>query len=634
MKDGFLKLCCATPEVSVANPQKNAAEIIRLAKEAAADGAALAVFPELCITGYTCGDLFLSGTLLRGAEEALALVAKECAELPMLLVAGLPVAFEGKLYNCAALVYQGRVLGLVPKQNIPNYTEFYEARHFSPGPSWPFRKMIPFLGGDVFFGPKLLFECEDFPEFTIGIELCEDLWVVNPPSNALALGGAMVLINPSASNEVVGKAAFRRNLVAMQSAKTISAYLYASAGFGESSQDLVFAGHNLLCENGSVLSESKRFSGGLSFADADLYRLKHERARTSTFVPAQDDFLRIPFRMERRETALSRAFPRLPFVPDEPSERRARCEEILDMQAAGLATRLHAIGMRDVTLGLSGGLDSTLALIVAVRAFDRLSLPRKGIHALTMPCFGTTARTRSNAELLALAYGADFREINISKSVLAHFDDIGQSPDLHDLTYENAQARERTQVLMDMANKLNALVVGTGDLSELALGWATYNGDHMAMYGVNASIPKTLVRHLVAFEAEGSQGPLAACLLDILATPVSPELLPPKDGLIAQKTEDIVGPYELHDFFLYYFARFGMEPQKILRLAKLAFEGAYEEETIKKWLKTFLRRFFSQQFKRSCLPDGPKVGTVTLSPRGDWRMPSDASSALWLQGLE
>ncbi len=631
MRYGFVRVCCATPQLKVADAAHNAREIARLAREAAQEGAMVVCFPELCLTAYTCGDLFLSARLQSGALEGLSLLLEETRELPAVLVVGLPISYLGRLYNCAAVVQKGRVLGLVPKQNIPNYSEFYEQRHFASGKG--LKGEIELLGQGVPIGEDLLFACQDLPDLTLGVEICEDLWVAEPPSGRLTALGATLIANPSASNEVVGKAAYRRSLLCAQSARTLCAYLYADAGAGESSQDLVFSGHDLIYENGALLAESRRFSTGLIFADADLSRLVSERRRTTTFQTLEGG-RRIPFRLPVLSLPLRRPVARLPFVPQEGAEREARCEDVLRMQAEGLATRLRHVKAACAVVGLSGGLDSTLALIVTCHAFDLLNLDRRGILAVTMPCFGTTGRTRRNAEQLAASYGVSFREVNITAAVRQHFADIGQSEEDQSVTYENAQARERTQVLMDLANQRGGLVIGTGDLSELALGWATYNGDHMSMYGVNASIPKTLVRHLVSFEASRSGEGLAACLRDILDTPVSPELLPPKDGGIAQRTEDIVGPYELHDFFLYYLVRFHMDPVKILFLALNAFKGEYDEATVRRWLSTFLRRFFSQAFKRSCLPDGPKVGSVTLSPRGDWRMPSDASAALWLEQLE
>ena len=625
MKDGFLRVASATPHIKVADCTGNSQKIIAMAKEAAENGASLVVFPELCITGYTCGDLFLQRALLNSAQENLKVIIKETKELDCVILVGLPVRANSGLYNCAAVICQGELLGLVPKKYIPNYSEFYELRHFTPSKD-EFINMDMFSGEDTQLteiGKNVIFQCVEMPEFKLGVEICEDLWTAEPPSGKLALNGATIIANLSASDEVIGKADYRRMLVKSQSARLLSAYVYTSAGLGESTQDLVFSGHNLICENGSILAESKRFDTGIIYADVDLQKMENERAKANTFV-GEDNFEKCVFHLPVKDLKLNRHFSKTPFVPTNKSNLDERCEEILTIQATGLATRIQHTDVKSVVIGLSGGLDSTLALIVAVHAMDMLKRDRKDIIAVTMPCFGTTKRTKSNAEILAESYGVSFKDINISKAVTQHFEDIGQSMEVLDVTFENGQARERTQVLMDIANKTGGFVIGTGDLSELALGWATYNGDHMSMYAVNASIPKTLVRHLTAFEAEHSEGDLKKALLDILDTPVSPELLPPKDGEISQKTEDLVGPYELHDFFLYYLVRQGFTPKKIFRLAKIAFNGVYDEETIRKWLKTFLRRFFSQQFKRSCLPDGPKVGTVTLSPRGDWRMPSDA----------
>ncbi len=625
MKDGFLRVASATPHIKVADCTGNAQKIIAMAKEASANGASLVVFPELCITGYTCGDLFLQRALLNSAEENLKVIINETKDLDCVILVGLPVRANSGLYNCAAVIYHGDLLGLVPKKYIPNYSEFYELRHFTPAKDGLIDVGM-FSGENTQFAEiekNVIFQCVEMPEFKLGVEICEDLWTAEPPSGKLALNGATIIANLSASDEVIGKADYRRMLVKSQSARLLSAYVYTSAGLGESTQDLVFSGHNLICENGSILAESKRFDTGIIYADVDLQKMENERAKANTFV-GEYNFERVCFHLPVKDLTLHRHFSKTPFVPTNKTNLDERCEEILTIQATGLATRIQHTNAKSIVIGLSGGLDSTLALIVAVHAMDMLKRDRKDIIAVTMPCFGTTKRTKSNAEILAESYGVSFKDINISKAVTQHFEDIGQSLDVLDVTFENGQARERTQVLMDIANKTGGFVVGTGDLSELALGWATYNGDHMSMYAVNASIPKTLVRHLTAFEAEHSEGNLKKALLDILDTPVSPELLPPKDGEISQKTEDLVGPYELHDFFLYYLVRQGFTPKKIFRLAKIAFEGAYDDETIKKWLKTFLRRFFSQQFKRSCLPDGPKVGTVTLSPRGDWRMPSDA----------
>lgn len=627
MKDGFLRTACATPHIKVADCNFNAQQIVTMAETAVNNGASLVVFPELCITGYTCSDLFLQRTLLLSAEKALEYIAEKTSSLDALILVGLPVRRGAALYNCAAVLSKGKILGLVPKKNIPNYSEFYELRHFTPC-----NEKIPvsICNQNTEINPNVIFTCRSMPEFKLGIEICEDVWTPEPPSGKLALAGATVIANLSASDEVIGKADYRRMLIKSQSARLVSVYLYTSAGLGESTTDMVFSGHNIICENGSLLAESKRFKDGIIYADVDLQKMESERVRSNTYV-GTCSIDTVEFDISVKELTLNRKISKTPFVPQNKINLAERCEEILTIQATGLATRLAHTHAKTAVLGLSGGLDSTLALIVAVHAFDMLGLDRKNIIAVTMPCFGTTKRTKSNAEILAESYGVSFKDINISKAVTQHFEDIGQDMNTLDVTFENGQARERTQVLMDIANKTGGFVIGTGDLSELALGWATYNGDHMSMYAVNASIPKTLVRHLTAFEAEKSGEKLKKVLLDILATPVSPELLPPKDGKISQKTEDLVGPYELHDFYLYYFVRLGFTPDKIFRLAKLAFDGEYDDATIKKWLKTFIRRFFAQQFKRSCLPDGPKVGTVTLSPRGDWRMPSDASAYEWLE---
>ena len=639
MIHGFIKTAAVTPKVQVADPEGNAREIIRLAKEAAGNGAKIIVFPELCITGYTCGDLFLQELLLESAKEALLQIIRETRELDALIFAGLPWEKEGKLYNVAAVFQGGKLLGLVPKTCIPNYGEFYELRHFARGNQEADAVWTDSGDGErdyIPFGTRLLFTCEEMPGLALAAEICEDVWVPDPPSIHHALAGATVIVNCSASDETTGKDAYREALISGQSARLVCGYIYANAGEGESSQDLVFGGHNLIAENGKILSRSARFKNETIYADLDIARIVGERRRMTTFFSRTDAvYTEIGFHLNKEETKLSRFIDPAPFVPDDSQDRQKRCEEIFAIQYMGLKKRLEHTRSRTAVVGISGGLDSTLALLVAVRAFDSLGLPRKGILGVTMPCFGTTDRTYRNACELVRKLGGTLREVDIREAVTTHFRDIGHDPEVHDVTYENSQARERTQVLMDLANQSGGLVIGTGDMSELALGWATYNGDHMSMYGVNAGVPKTLVRHLVRYYADTCGDPeLAATLLDVLDTPVSPELLPPKDGVIAQKTEDLVGPYELHDFFLYYVLRFGFTPAKIYRLARLAFAGAYGEDTILKWLKTFYRRFFTQQFKRSCLPDGPKVGSVAVSPRGDLRMPSDASAAIWLKELE
>ena len=633
MKDGFIKIACATPDVKVADCRYNADRIIELITEAHCKGVKIICFPELSVSGYTCGDLFLQDALLNSAKNELVRVIKETEKLDIVSLIGVPLAVCGKLYNCAVIVNKGKAVGAVAKKNIPNYSEFYEVRHFTAADE----NLCADIQLDNEYSVHLeynIFVCSELPELTFGVEICEDMWVSSPPSERLAASGAVIIFNLSASDEVIGKADYRRTLIKAHSGSLACTYAYADSGIGESTQDMVFAGHNIIAENGSVLAESKAFSSGLTIADTDIKKLSYERRRMNSFS-ARPSCKTSYFSLNITETILDRTFPKTPFVPSDKKALDSRCEEILTMQAVGLMTRLRHIGCKTAVLGLSGGLDSTLALIVAVHAFDMLGLDRSGIHTITMPCFGTTDRTYNNACSLAKAYGTTLTEINISQSVMQHFSDIGQSPDVHDVAYENSQARERTQILMDKANQLGGIVIGTGDLSELALGWATYNGDHMSMYAVNSSIPKTLVRWLVNYESEISEGELKKVLSDILDTPVSPELLPPEEnGSISQKTEDIVGPYELHDFFMYYMLRYGFSPSKIFRIACLAFTEVYPKEVIMKWLKTFYRRFFSQQFKRSCLPDGPKVGTVTLSPRGDWRMPSDASANMWLKELD
>ncbi|MGN8876284.1 NAD(+) synthase [Pseudoflavonifractor sp. HCP28S3_F10] len=634
MRDGFIKAAAGTPRIRVADCRYNAEQIFTLMREAAKQGVRVLALPELCITGYTCGDLFLQDTLLKGAEDALSTVLEATKNLDMITALGLPVRWGGKLYNCAAVIHKGELLGLVPKTHIPNYGEFYEKRWFEAAPGEG--RMIRFCGQETYLGSDVIFPCETMQGLTVGVEICEDLWAAEPPSVRLAGAGAAVILNLSASDEVVGKAEYRRQLVAGQSARLVCGYVYADAGEGESSTDLVFAGHNLIAENGVLLAE-RRFANGLTVTELDVQRLDYERRRMTTFRAGGEELLEVPFALEPAPTALTRHVSRTPFVPEDAWDRKNRCNEILLIAALGLKKRLEHSGAKAAVVGLSGGLDSTLAILITSIAMKLMDRPASDIIAVTMPCFGTTDRTRDNAVELAERLGATLKRIDIGEAVKVHFRDIGQSMDDHDVTFENGQARERTQVLMDIANQCGGLVVGTGDLSELALGWATYNGDHMSMYGVNASIPKTLVRHLVSFvsddKAEEDER-LSAVLSDILDTPVSPELLPAIEGKIAQKTEDLVGPYELHDFFLYYAVRWAFPPKKVLRLAEHAFGRSYDRATLLKWLKNFYRRFFAQQFKRSCLPDGPKVGSLTLSPRGDWRMPSDAVAALWMDELE
>jgi len=637
MRDGFIKIAAGTPEVRVADCAYNADRCIELIRQGAEQGVKVLCLPELCLTGYTCGDLFLQEPLLRGSEAALKRVLAETADVDMLIALGLPVRYNHKLFNCAAVLCRGKLLGLVPKQNIPNYTEFYEARWFASGRELGEGLAIPFAGQEaVDFSTGLIFRCADFPLLTVGVEICEDLWVADTPSTRLAQGGATLILNPSASDETVCKDEYRRTLLAATSGRLVCGYVYADAGWGESSTDLIYAGHSIIAENGSILAQ-RRFETGLTVTELDLEKLAHERQRMSTFPAAAPDVYPRCFSLEVGDTALTRPIPKNPFVPADRGDRAARCQEILTLAALGLKKRLAHTHAKTAVVGLSGGLDSTLALLITARAMAMLDRPASDIVAITMPCFGTTSRTKSNAELLAERVGATLKIIDIGEAVKVHFRDIGQSMEDLSVTFENGQARERTQVLMDIANQSGGLVIGTGDLSELALGWATYNGDHMSMYAVNAGIPKTLVRHLVAYVADENQHrdpQLSAVLRDILDTPVSPELLPPKEGEIAQRTEDLVGPYELHDFFLYYAVRWGFSPRKVYRLALYALEDTYGGETILKWLNNFYRRFFAQQFKRSCLPDGPKVGSVTLSPRGDWRMPSDAVAALWMEELE
>lgn len=663
MKDGFIKVAACTPEIRVADTAFNAEKIIEQMDKCRAAGVKIAVFPELCITGYTCQDLFYQDTLLDGAMRALANIAKHTAGSDMLVAVGCPVRAKGKLYNCAAVLQNGEVLRFIPKTHLPNYNEFYEARHFAPYCGGSVQvELTQYFSDDIMHSAEMgqcVFELDNWETqgsqpadcVKIGFEICEDLWVADPVSNYLAKAGAALICNLSASDEVIGKDSYRRQLVSNQSARLVAGYIYCSAGDGESTQDMVFSGHNLIAENGSLLAESKLFENGITISEIDFKRLAFERRKISTYpaavtswgAPAENyqpyflDNLPTEFiSLDMADTALTRGYSKTPFIPADRAERNERCHLILQMQSHGLMKRIAHTHAESVVIGISGGLDSTLALLVCVMAMDLLKRPHTDIVAVTMPCFGTTKRTRSNAEILCEALGVTFREVNISKAVLQHFEDIGHDYDNHNVVFENGQARERTKVLMNIANQVNGLVIGTGDLSELALGWATYNGDHMSMYGVNGSIPKTLVKYLVEWVANHKVDDASRLtLLDIVDTPISPELIPAdENGNIKQKTEDLVGPYELHDFFLYHFLRFGSHPSKIYFLAQKAFAGIYDNATVKKWLYTFFRRFFQQQFKRSCLPDGPKVGSVSLSPRGDWRMPSDAVSRLWLEEIE
>ncbi|MDH3997845.1 MAG: NAD(+) synthase [Desulfuromonadales bacterium] len=637
---GMVRVAAVSPELKVADVAFNLAAIEDAVLHASSLGVQIVVFPELALTGYTCGDLFYQQSLLEQVRKGLQSLAELSDRVEMTLVVGAPVRQSGRLFNAAVVMSHGNVCGVVPKTYLPNTQEFYEERWFSSAVDSTDDQLL-WLDDAPPFGSDILFSVEGMRDALFGVEICEDGWVANPPSGQMAAAGATLLLNLSASPEILGKCQYRRALVTSQSARCLAAYLYASAGPGESSTDLVFSGHSLIAENGQLLAETSRFefTSRMAIADIDVQRLTHERLRNNSYAASQAEssFLVVPVQVAEREAeTLHRPLTKTPFVPTDDSERQARCEEIFAIQTTGLMKRLMHTDSRKVVLGISGGLDSTLALLVTVKAFDRLEWPRQGIVAVTMPGFGTTNRTRGNAEALAENLGVRLQTINIDAAVMQHFADIGQDPQQHDITYENSQARERTQILMDMANQLGGLVIGTGDLSELALGWATYNGDHMSMYGVNASVPKTLVRYLIEWCAEAEfSGPVAETLRDVCATPVSPELLPPDaNGDISQKTEEHVGPYELHDFFLFQMVRNQFAPRKVYDLACRAFGDEYDGKTILRWLKVFYQRFFAQQFKRSCLPDGPKVGTVSLSPRGDWRMPSDASAALWLAELD
>ncbi|MGN0622366.1 MAG: NAD(+) synthase [Oscillospiraceae bacterium] len=654
MKDGFIKVAACTPRIRVADVDYNVSQITEQIKLCKEKGVKIAVFPELCVTGYTCQDLFYQDALLDKAMQGVVEIAKYTKDMDMLAAVGCPIKAMGKLYNCAAVLSDGDVMLFVPKTHLPNYNEFYEARHFAPYKGgFELIDLSGFYNDGGYHSAELgqgLVSFKDHTELKIGFEICEDLWVADPVSNYLAKAGADIICNLSASNETIGKEQYRRQLVSNQSARLVAGYIYCSAGDGESTQDMVFSGHNIIAENGAVLAESRLFENEMTVSEIDVKKLAFERRKISTYpentpyfdYDVQNGKTNIPtYRLNvcigDEETKLTRHFSKTPFIPSNQAERNERCHLILQMQSQGLKKRIEHTHAKSVVIGISGGLDSTLALLVCVEAMDLLKRPHTDIVAVTMPCFGTTKRTRSNAEILCEALGVTFKEINITKSVLQHFEDIGHDVNDHSIVFENGQARERTKVLMNVANQVGGLVVGTGDLSELALGWATYNGDHMSMYGVNASIPKTLVRHIVKYYADTCGfDRLADVLNDILDTPVSPELLPTDESgtEMTQKTEDLVGPYELHDFFLYYGIRWGFEPKKVYRLARHAFGEDYGKETVLKWLKTFYRRFFSQQFKRSCLPDGAKIGSVTLSPRGDWRMPSDACAELWLRQVE
>ena len=628
MKHGFIKTATVSPELRVADTVYNAEKIIQAIRLANEESVSLLVFPELCVTGYTCGDLFGQRTLLEAAKKAVLKIAEATKDIPMLIFIGAPIRNNNKVYDTAIAIYDGEILGMVPKKNLANYGESYEARQFSADECWD---EVYALDEEtaVPFSTKIIFYAPDIPEFTVACEIGEDMMALESPSVAHAKAGANIIVNLAASAEIVGRAAKRRLAVSAASAKLVCAYLYANAGADESTTDGVFSGHSMIASNGKLLCEKKPFEMGMQTAIIDVQTLADERMKRNTY-PARDtkDYAWIDFDMPVKETETPK-YPKRPFIPTDNNEFAERAESIINIQAYALKKRIAHSHAKTAVIGISGGLDSTLALLITACAMDLLGRDRKDIIAVTMPCFGTTQRTKSNAVLLSEALGATVRTVDIKKAVSVHFEDIGHDEDNHDVTFENAQARERTQVIMDIANQTGGLVVGTGDLSEVALGWSTYNGDHMSMYGVNADVPKTLVRYLVACFANTMEGEAKACLLDILDTPVSPELLPAKDGEITQKTEDIVGPYDLHDFFLYYTIRKGYTPEKLYRVATRAFEGEFDGETVMKWMKKFYSRFFTQQFKRSCTPDAPKVGSVALSPRGDWRMPSDAMSTAW-----
>ena len=630
MKDGFIRVACGSFPMKLANVPANADQIIALAKEASEAHAQVLVLSELCLTGYTIEDLFFQRRVLNEAKSQLLRIVEETEDLDLFLTIGMPIDYHNQLYNCAVMLHRGEILGVVPKINVPNYHEFYEARHFASGRD--IDTFIEIADQEVPFTPYQIFEDVNHPWIKIGVEICEDVWAADTPSTHLCLAGATLIVNPSASNDLTGKADYRRLLISATSARLVCGYAYANAGLGESTTDVVFSGHHIIAENGTHLAETE-YTDGLIYADMDLQKIQSERLEMTTYTN-EEDYDTVLFAFDDCDLELNRYYDPHPFVPSAKEARIARCEEVFRIQTQALMQRLVASHSTKAVVGISGGLDSTLALLVVTRAFMNLGYPAEDIIAITMPCFGTTSRTKNNALTLMEELGVTSKTIDIGEAVMKHFADIGHDPDVHDVTYENCQARERTQVLMDIANQVGGLVIGTGDLSEVALGWSTYNGDHMSMYGVNCSVPKTLVRYLVDYVSSLYQGEvLEATLQDILHTPVSPELLPAQDNEIVQKTEDIVGPYELHDFFLYHHARFHHEPLKMLRIAEIAYQGVYDHETIKKWLTLFYRRFFTQQFKRSCIPDGPKVGTVALSPRGDLRMPSDADVTMWLNAL-
>ena len=634
MRHGFVKVAAVTPDIRVADVGYNCEEICKKIKEAEKNGAKIIVFPELCLTGYTCGDLYAQDILIREAEKALSRIAKMTEGTGTLVVVGVPVAFEGNLYNAAAVLNDGKILGFTTRSGAASMEEMYLLRQFSEGPEkavW-----MEYAGEEVLLGSHILYRADKMPELTVAVEIGEDAWSLNPPSVRSVTEGASVIVNCGASDDIVGQREYREVMLKAQSSRLVAGYIFAGAGQGESTTDIVYSGHSLIVENGVILEESSGFANEIIYSEIDIFRLQGERKKNASFRGSRERVLPcVKWNLKPEDTVLTRKIAASPFIPEYEEDRERRCEEILNIQALGLKKRLLHTNAKTAVIGISGGLDSTLAILVTARAFDMIRKERKNIIAVTMPCYGTTDRTYKNACKMTEKLGATLIEVPIAESVDRHFKDIGHDKAVHDVTFENAQARERTQVLMDIANREGGMVIGTGDLSELALGWATYNGDHMSMYGVNGDVPKTLVRHLVKYYAMScGDMEMREVLLDVLDTPVSPELLPPSEGKIAQKTEDLVGPYELHDFFIYYMLRFGFEPSKIYRLAQKAFEGIYTDEIILKWLKTFCRRFFSQQFKRSCLPDGPKVGTVGISPRGGLHMPSDACAAIWMRDLE
>lgn len=636
-KQGFVRVGAIVPKLKVADVEFNCNEIIKQIEIASNNKIQIAVFPELCVTGYTCQDLFEQDTLLEYAEKALNKILDYTNKLDIICIIGMPIKSENQLFNTAVVIQKGKIFGIVPKTFIPNYGEFYEKRWFASSKNAN-KKEIEILGQRIPFGTDLLFKDKENNEICFGIEICEDIWAVEPPSNKLALLGANIIFNLSASNEVIGKKEYRRELVKMQSAKTISGYVYCSSGVNESTSDVVFSGESMIFENGSCLSNNERFDfeSNMIFTEIDTKKLANDRRKNISFMgnPVDLEYREIEINISDNIENLTREYSKTPFVPEDKKKISEICEEILNIQSYGLAKRLLHTNINKTVIGISGGLDSTLAFLVIIKAYEILNIPKENIIAITMPGFGTTSRTHNNSMKLINEYGATFREINITKSSLQHFEDIGHDKNIKDVTYENAQARERTKILMDIANKENGLVIGTGDLSELALGWCTYNGDHMSMYAVNASIPKTLVKYIIKWVAENSKEECKNIINDILDTPISPELLPPDEkGNIEQKTEEQVGPYILHDFFLYHFLRYGAEPKKIYILACKTFKQEFKEEEIKHWLQVFIKRFFTQQFKRNCMPDGPKVGTVSLSPRGDLRMPSDASYNIWLNNF-